>query len=403
MTAAVPVSIAGSTGSIGQSTLDVIRRNRERFTIRALGAQRNLDLLQAQVEEFSPAFVSLPGPEHARAFRARIGSLTDVVDGEDGFLELARGGRGSILVNSVVGFKGLQLVLEAARAGSSIALANKESLVAGGPLVEQALPRTDYGFRSLVPIDSEHSSILQCLQGLDSRASLRKIYITASGGPFWKMDRAALQSVSVEQAINHPRWSMGKKISVDSATMMNKGLEVIEAANLFNLPAAQISVLVHPQSIVHGLISLDDGAVLAALAVADMRLPISFALGSLAESDCGGIRAERVFDNGVAELDLLDVGRLDFQAPDDERFPLLRLAYHSLESGGSNPAILNAANEVAVAAFLERRIPFTAIAELVGEVCQRRSAEKLIDFGQLVEIDADARALASKLISSRSN
>jgi len=371
------LTILGSTGSIGRSALDVVRHHPERFEVVALAGHANVDLLARQVAEFRPRRVALSDPAAAARLESRVPG-TEVLGGPEGLDEVASAAV-DVTLCAVVGAAGLPPLLRAIDAGNRIALANKESLVMAGPLV---LERAQALGVSLLPVDSEHNAIFQCLHGHDP-AQVRAIHLTASGGPFYGKPRAALARVTPEEAANHPTWSMGAKISVDSATLMNKGLEVIEAMWLFNVPLSKIQVVIHPQSIVHGLVEFTDGTILAHLGVTDMRLPIQFAL----------TWPERV-QSPVERLDLTAIQGLTFDAPDFDAFPCLRIALDAARAGGTAPAILNAANEVAVEAFRNHRIGFLQIAEVIEEALARVAPSRGLTLEAVQAADAEARQVA---------
>jgi len=351
------ISILGSTGSIGVSTLDVISAHPGEFTITALAGGRNIALLKQQIERFRPRLVAVIDEVHARDLRTLLGvTIPGILSGPEGYREAAAVEGTDMVVSAMVGAAGLLPTLDAIAAGRDIALANKETLVmAGGIVLNNAAQKGV----TIIPVDSEHSAIFQCLQG-HHREDLRRIILTASGGPFLHASAEELAEVTPAQALRHPNWVMGKKITIDSATMMNKGLEVIEASWLFDLPVSKIDVLIHPQSIIHSLVEYRDGSVIAQLGVPDMRVPIAYALSY----------PRRMIRN-EAGLDLVNVGALTFFKPDPVRFPALRLAYAAAETGGTAPTVLNAANEVAVTAFIDEEIGFNGISQLVDEVLSR--------------------------------
>jgi len=351
------ISILGSTGSIGVSTLDVISAHPGEFTITALAGGRNIALLKQQIERFRPRLVAVIDEVHARDLRTLLGAtIPGILSGPEGYREAAAVEGTDMVVSAMVGAAGLLPTLDAIAAGRDIALANKETLVmAGGIVLNNAAQKGV----TIIPVDSEHSAIFQCLQG-HHREDLRRIILTASGGPFLHASAEELAEVTPAQALRHPNWVMGKKITIDSATMMNKGLEVIEASWLFDLPVSKIDVLIHPQSIIHSLVEYRDGSVIAQLGVPDMRVPIAYALSY----------PRRMIRN-EAGLDLVNVGALTFFKPDPVRFPALRLAYAAAETGGTAPTVLNAANEVAVTAFIDEEIGFNGISQLVDEVLSR--------------------------------
>ena len=345
------VAILGATGSIGRAAIEVCDKFPEKIEVVGLSAFSHFDELLKEASRVHPRFLILQ--EEVGNVEALKSLPFQIFFGERGLLELVKREDVDLVLVAVVGIAGLLPTLEALRRGKTVALATKEALVAGGRLVEKALKE---GGGRLIPVDSEHSAIFQCLQG-GSREALDKIILTASGGPFFGRSPAQLERVTVEEALAHPVWKMGPKISVDSATMMNKALEVIEAHYLFGLPPEKIEVLIHPQSVVHSLVQFKDGAMLAQLSVPDMRLPLQYAL----------LYPERL-PSLVRSLDLAQVGKLEFQRADPERFPALKLAYKALEMGGTAPAVLSAADEVAVGLFLQGKIPFTRIVPLVEEV-----------------------------------
>jgi 1-deoxy-D-xylulose-5-phosphate reductoisomerase len=373
------LAVFGSTGSIGCSTLEVVRRHPEHFAVRYLTGNSNAALLAAQVREFRPAAVAVGDPSARAEVREAVGDITDVLDG-DGVLE-AIAGRADYdtMVSGLVGFAGLLPTMTAIRAGRHIALANKETLVVAGELMT-ALAREHEV--PLLPIDSEHSAIQQCLVG-EPADSIARIILTASGGPFRGWSRAQLASVTPAQALRHPNWNMGSKITIDSATLMNKGLEVIEAHWLFGVVAARIDVVVHPQSIIHSMVEFHDGSVKAQLGVPDMKIPIHYAL---------------TYPNRLAadyeRADLARIGSLTFEEPDPVTFPCLRLAYDALRAGGTAPACLNAANEVAVSAFLRGDIPFTGIPTLIEDSLQHVPLRPLSSVDDIIETDRATREWA---------
>jgi len=384
------VAVLGATGSIGTSTLDVIARHPHRFRASVLSAHGNVAALAGLCERFRPelAVIADPALEGELARRlASAGVRCEVASGHTALAAAASGGWCDTVVAAIVGAAGLDSTLAAARAGKRLLLANKESIVLAGPLLLEALRA---GGGELIPVDSEHNAIFQCLPGGRpelARSGVRRLILTASGGPFRGRARAELATVTPDQACKHPKWSMGRKISVDSATLMNKGLEVIEAHHLFGAPADAIEVLVHPQSLVHSLVEYVDGSVLAQLGNPDMRTAIAHALAW----------PERV-EAGVPPLDLAASGALQFEAPDLDTFRCLALAFQALRAGGDAPAVLNAANEVAVEAFLAGALPFLAIAEVVEAVLAELPAQAVVDVESLVARDGEARATARRLL-----
>ncbi len=376
------VSVVGSTGSIGTQTLDVVASEPDRYRVVALGAARSVDLLVEQAHAVRPERVAIADESLAAGLEARMPKGTEVWAGPEALAAIAR--EADVVVNGVVGFAGLPVTLAALEAGRRLALANKESLIAGGPVVQRA--RATPG-AEILPVDSEHAAVHQCLAGAPGSERLARIVLTASGGPFRGRSAAELASVTVADALAHPTWSMGPKITVDSSTLMNKGLEVIEAHELFGAPYDRIEVVVHPQSIVHSMVEFTDGSTVAQLSQPDMRLPISYAL---AHPDRGGV--------AFGALDWTEVGRLDFEAPDRGAFPCLDLAYEAGREGGTAPAWLNAANEVAVAAFLEGRIPWKSIADVVKETLVRHHGTNSVSVDVVLDADRLAREQARRVV-----
>lgn len=385
------ITILGATGSIGVSTLDVIARHPDRYRVYALTAHSKVDELAAQCARFLPEVAVVGSAQAASALSAlleKAGVAAEVLWGEEALCQVASASGCDTVMAAIVGAAGLAPSLAAARAGKKVLLANKEALVMSGQLFMSAV--ADSG-ATLLPIDSEHNAIFQCLPGdyarQPERHGISRILLTASGGPFLNRAVDTLDSVTPEEAVAHPNWVMGRKISVDSATMMNKGLEVIEAAWLFGASAGQIEVLIHPQSVIHSMVSYIDGSVLAQLGNPDMRTPIAHALAY----------PERIA-SGVAPLDLTAMAQLRFERPDLHRFPCLKLAYDALQAGGSAPALLNAANEIAVEAFLNRQIGFRMIDQLIDRVMNTIPCEPVADIGALLDQDARARALARECL-----
>jgi 1-deoxy-D-xylulose-5-phosphate reductoisomerase len=384
------VAVLGATGSIGGSTLDVIARHPDRFRASVLVANRSTEALTALCVRFRPdlAIIADPGMEADLARRLAAADVRcEIASGADAVTAAAAGPLCDTVVAAIVGAVGLDSTFAAARAGKRLLLANKESIVMGGALLLEALRE---GGGDLIPVDSEHNAIFQCLPGGRpelARAGVRRLVLTASGGPFRGRTRADLGSITPDEACAHPKWSMGRKISVDSATLMNKGLEVIEAHHLFAAPVDCIEVVVHPQSLVHSMVDYVDGSMLAQLGNPDMRTAISCALAW----------PERI-DAGVAPLDLAAHARLDFEKPDLETFRCLALAFQALRSGGDATTILNAANEIAVDAFLAGTLPFLGIAELVERVLEELPPEPVVDVQTLVERDAAARRSARNVL-----
>jgi 1-deoxy-D-xylulose-5-phosphate reductoisomerase len=378
------ITILGATGSIGESTLDVVARHPERFAVFALTARHSHGRLLEQCLAHRPAYAVLADPAAAATLRAALaaaGSRTEVLEGPQAAADVASASECDLVMAAIVGAAGLEPTLAAARAGKTVLLANKEAIVMAGPVFLAAVRE---GGARVLPIDSEHNAVFQCLPADGRRQGVRRIVLTASGGPFRSLDAARMAAVTPAQAVAHPNWSMGRKISVDSATMMNKGLELIEAHFLFDMPAERLDVVIHPQSIVHSMVEYVDGSILAQLGHPDMRTPIAHALGW----------PERI-DSGVSLLDLAAHGRLDFERPDAARFPCLRLAREALDAGAAAPCVLNAANEVAVDAFLDGRIRFTDIARVNESVLAALGAGGAPrDTDEVLALDARARALA---------
>jgi 1-deoxy-D-xylulose-5-phosphate reductoisomerase len=395
MTAQRGVAILGSTGSIGRSTLAVIALHREAFKITVLGAFNSWQTIVEQAREFQPETVVLVDAVAAAKARVALrecGSSTQVESGEQALADAVSAGNVQIVMAAIVGAAGLAPTLAAVRAGKRVLLANKEALVMTGRLLMEEVRQAG---AELIPIDSEHNAIFQCMPAgyLPGEAArgVTRVLLTASGGPFRCTEAAAMEHVTPDEACAHPKWKMGRKISVDSATLMNKGLEVIEATLLFGLPEAQVEVVVHPQSVVHSLVEYADGSMLAQLGAPDMRTPIAQALAW----------PER-FTSGVQSLDLIAIGQLGFEPPDYDRFPSLALARAAARAGGTAPTVLNAANEVAVQAFLDRRLNFVGISRVIDKVLQRLDSSPVRALGDVMEADAAARRLAVTLIEPRS-
>ncbi|MHB1016339.1 MAG: 1-deoxy-D-xylulose-5-phosphate reductoisomerase [Coriobacteriia bacterium] len=374
----VRVALLGSTGSIGRQALDVAARFGERIEIVALAAHSSARLLLEQADQFGVRRLALGDPGAAET--ASRDSGRTIGSGPDALVELAGAGDVDIVLNALVGAAGLRASIAALQGGATLALANKESLVAGGEIIRA------FGMDRVIPVDSEHSAIFQCLVG-ESAHAVSRLWLTASGGPFRGMDAAALRSVTVEQALAHPRWTMGPKITIDSATLMNKGLEVIEAHHLFDIAYDAIDVVVHPQSCIHSMVEFTDGSVKAHLGATDMRVPIQYAFS---HPDRWGAP--------VPPVDFRTLGSLDFESPDTDTFRSLALAYEAGRAGGSLPAVLNAANEVAVAAFLAGRAPLTAIAETVERVLERHDRTSADTLEAVEAADAWARRTAESLL-----
>lgn len=388
----VGVTVLGATGSIGVNTLDVIARHPEKYRVVALTANKQVDRLVAQCKEFMPRYIVLVDESAAQEAQSKVreaGLDTEVLSGVEGLESVATLDDTNYVMAAIVGAAGLRPTLSAARTGKRILLANKEALVMSGQLF---MDEVQASHAELLPIDSEHNAIFQSMpsdfaRGLEA-VGVRRIMLTASGGPFRNTPLAELDKVTPEQACDHPNWKMGKKISVDSATMMNKGLEVIEACWLFGTDPDNIQVVIHPQSVIHSMVAYDDGSVLAQLGNPDMRTPIAHAMAW----------PERM-SSGVEDLDIFDVAHLDFEKPDMDRFPCLRLAYEAIRSGGTGPAILNAANEVAVQAFLDKTISFSAIPRIIEKTLGEVSSQSADSLDIVLAADTTARQHAESIVA----
>jgi len=384
------IAILGSTGSIGQSTLSVVESYPDRFQVATLAAGNNTDSVFEQAVRWQPRVVSVAKEADAQALRVKLrGAGLDeigVVHGAAGTVRVATHPDVDFVVSAIVGVSGLEATYEAVRAGKSVGLANKESLVVAGELITAEARRQG---KPLLPIDSEHNAVHQCLRG-GRMEEVERIWLTASGGPFLKTPKSDFASITVQQALNHPTWRMGKRITIDSATLMNKGFEVIEACRLFHLPPSQVQVIVHPQSTIHSMVEFVDGSILAQFSVTDMRLPILYAL----------TYPERVPSD--LRFQVMDLRHLDFCPPDMSKFPCLGLAYQAAEAGGAKTIALNAADEVAVAAFLAERIGFEDIPQIIADVMVATSAVKLESIKQVLQLDGEARHLAGEIVNQRS-
>lgn len=387
------ITVLGSTGSIGVSTLDVLRRHSEDFRVVALTANRDVERMLEQCREFNPEFVVMANEEAAQRLKKTLAGEAlqcQVLAGNEGLEQVAALPQVDDVMAAIVGAAGLLPTLAAAKAGKRILLANKEALVMSGHLFMQAVRENN---AQLLPIDSEHNAIFQSMPadyvpGETLPKAVRRILLTASGGPFRETPIAALHDVTPEQAVAHPNWEMGRKISVDSATMMNKGLEVIEACWLFGAKAEKIQVVLHPQSVIHSMVDYVDGSVLAQLGNPDMRTPIAHALAW----------PERI-DSGVEPLDMFSVGRLDFEPPNLERFPCLRLAFEAAKMGGTASTVLNAANEIAVEAFLDLKLAFTNISQVIEATLKELGSQKADTLETILTVDAKSREAASELVA----
>ncbi len=379
------LTILGSTGSIGLSTLDVVRQHPEKFSVSCLAAGQDVTALAEQIKEFMPDAVSVKDAASAKKLEALLKDYKpEILYGVEGASTIAAADGSDMVVSAIVGAAGLVPTVNAIKAGKHIALANKETLVVAGQLVSDLVKKHNV---RLLPVDSEHSAIFQSLEGHRTE-DVERIILTASGGPFRNTAAEELKNVRLEQALKHPQWSMGAKITIDSATMMNKGLEVIEAHWLFNMPAEKIGVVVHPQSIIHSMVEYIDGCVIAQLGSPDMRAPIAYALSY----------PERC-ESGIQKLDLIKIGTLTFEEPDMVRFPALSLAFDALKAGRTYPAVLNAANEIAVAAFLDKKIGFTDIAATVEKTMQAHQAYTPVELDEYLQADRWARETAQKFIA----
>lgn len=380
------VAILGSTGSIGLNTLDMLDNAlSSEFEVCGLAAKENLDLLYEQILRYKPAVACLIDEKKAEELRERVkasASEVEIFSGQEGLVRVATHKEADVVVTAVVGAAGLIPTLEAIRRGKRIALANKETLVMAGEIVMTEAKKSG---SEILPVDSEHSAVFQCLQGRDP-SEVKRIILTASGGPF--RGQNDLSTITPKEALAHPTWKMGDKVSIDSATLMNKGLEVIEACYLFGLPPARVSVLIHPQSIIHSMVEFTDGSHLAQLGIPDMRIPIAYAL-----------TYPRRLPNKLDKLDLAEIGSLTFEAPDIGRFPCLGLAYRAVESGGTMPAVLNAANEIAVEQFLKEKIGFLDIPKIIREVMRRHNKSEGNSLEEVLAADTWAREEAIRAFS----
>lgn len=382
------ISILGSTGSIGRSTLDVVDKSGGKFNVRGLAAGRNLDLLCRQVEKFKPKIVSFERKEDADEFRRNCKEYAlRITYGQEGAEEVARFEENDIIVSAITGINGLRPTLAAVKAGKRVALANKESMVVAGPLIQETVQKSG---AQIIPVDSEHSGIFQCL-AKERIEDVKKVILTASGGPFLQTSIEKMKNKTREEALNHPRWNMGEKVTIDSATLMNKGLELIEARWLFGLLPEKLGILIHPQSIVHSLVEMRDGSVLAQLSPTDMKVPIQYALTYP--------RREEAL---LPSLDLSQIKVLEFYKVDVKKFPLVKLARQVLEEGESFPVALNTANEVAVEMFLKRRIRFSDIADVVAEIVEDHKKRKVESLDDIFEVDRETKQQTRNLLKKRS-
>ena len=376
------ILILGSTGSIGINTLNVIRKFPDKFVISALTVNKRIDLLEPQIEEFKPEFVVVQNKDFAKELKSKIKGKCEVLSGKEGLLYAAANIEYDVLIGAMVGFAGLAPTIEAIKRGKRIALANKETLVVAGELVTELCRKYN---AQIIPVDSEHSAIYQCLVG-EKDNQVNKLILTASGGPFLNISKETFCNVTVEQALNHPNWNMGNKITIDSASMMNKGLEVIEAHWLFGISKNKIEVVIHPQSIIHSLVEFIDGSIKAQLGLPDMKLPIQYALSF----------PERLA-NDFPRVSLQEIGNLNFYEPDFNKFECLKIAYDVLETGGVAPCILNAANEVAVEKFLNGQIKFSYIPAIINQALDNFENHKQPDLEMIFEYDHLTREFAKNL------
>ncbi len=376
------LAILGSTGSIGRSALDLVDLYPERFQIVTLAAQKSVDLLHQQSLKYQPEIIALYDPEAARDLKQRLPNM-EVLSGVEGVIEAATHPHVDVVLAGITGAAGLIPTYQALIKKKDVALANKEILVMAGELIMPIVKSTQV---NLLPVDSEHCALHQCLRG-SQKQEVHRLVLTASGGPFLHKSTQQLERVTVAEALNHPTWDMGPKITVDSATLMNKGLEVIEAHHLFAMKPAQISIVIHPQSIIHSMVEFIDGTVLAQMSITDMRSAILYALAY----------PER-WNSNLPRLDLASLAALEFRAPDTDKFPCIRLAYQALDSGDTYPTALNAANEVAVRCFLDQALPFASIAKVIEEVLNQHSPSPVKDLETVLEADRHARHLAQEAV-----
>ncbi|MBN1637857.1 MAG: 1-deoxy-D-xylulose-5-phosphate reductoisomerase [Ignavibacteriales bacterium] len=376
------IAILGSTGSIGVNTLNVIRKFPKLFDVEVLCTNTNIELLEKQIEEFEPRYAVVNNQELSEILKKKINKNICVLSKQDGMLEAVRNADYDILIAAMVGFSGLLPTIESIKRSKKIGLANKETLVSAGELVIELARK----YKSeIIPIDSEHSAIFQCLVG-EKNESIEKIILTASGGPFLNTPIEELSNVTVDEALKHPKWAMGSKITIDSATMMNKGLEVIEAYHLFNLPLNKIDIVIHPESVIHSMVKFNDGSIKAQLSIPDMRIPIQYAL----------TYPDRL-PNDFIQTDFAEIGSLTFLEADRNKFGCLQLAYNALQEGGLKPCILNAANEVAVNKFLKKEIKFTQIIHLINEAMNKINNSSASDLEQILQCDCKTREFVNNI------
>lgn len=378
------ILVLGSTGSIGINTLEIARTFPDKIEIAGLSVNNNIELLEKQISKFHPGAVAVRDKKSALELKNRIGNRCEILIGDEGLLELTRRDNYDILLSALVGFAGLAPTIEAIKLKKRIALANKETLVTAGEIINDLCKKYK---AELIPVDSEHSAIFQCLIGEDKK-NIKKIILTASGGPFLNKNKNELESVTIKDALSHPNWKMGNKITIDSATMMNKGLEVIEAFWLFNLTKEKIEVLVHPQSVIHSMVEFCDGSIKAQLSLPDMKLPILYAITF----------PERYYFD-IVKTDFKKINQLTFFEPDFDKFECLKIAYEVIEEGGTAPCILNAANEVAVEKFLSGKIKFTRISEIINDALNTIAIQHNADLRTIIECDSMTREYLNKKLS----
>ena len=381
------LSILGSTGSIGRSALEVVALHDSEFKIVGLAAGRNLELLAEQTQKFKPEIVSLEKQSDVRIFRNLCITVPEkIVWGQEGAAAVAANSRNEIVLSAITGISGLRPTMAAVRSGARVALANKESMVVGGDLIQKAAAASG---AEIIPVDSEHSAVFQCL-AKERRPDVRKVILTASGGPFYRISAQEMSQKTPEEALNHPRWKMGKKVTIDSATMMNKGLELLEARWLFNLSRAQLGILIHPQSIVHSLVEMQDGSLLAQLSQTDMKIPIQYALTYPQRNE-----------SGLPPLDLSRTENLEFYDVDPEQFPLVNLAFEALDRDLAFSVALNAANELAVEGYLAKQIGFSQIFDIVAAVCAAQVNTNIQTLDDIFKVDREARERTGRLLKQR--
>ncbi len=376
------IAILGSTGSIGRNAIEVILNFPDKFKVTYLAVNKNIDLLFEQVKILKPRGVAIFDRKKAEEFAKLVNGTIEVLAGEEGLIEIVSRDDVDIVLNSLVGFSGLKPTVKAIESKKRIALANKETLVVAGEIITKLLSENNV---ELIPVDSEHNAIFQCLVG-ENVSSINKIILTASGGPFLNKDKSELENVTIEEALKHPNWKMGKKITIDSATLMNKGLEVIEAHWLFDLPVEKIKVVIHPQSIIHSMVEFVDGSIKAQLGVPDMKIPIQYAL----------TYPDRTPAN-YGQVDFVKLGKITFLEPDFEKFECLKIAYEVAKLGGTYPTVLNAANEIAVELFLNRKIKFTQIPEIIKRAIDAHKPKFNPDLEDIFEVDSETRKLVKNL------